>query len=128
MGLDKSKIIIGLPTYGHSFRLVNPFNTKLGAPAEGFGSVGTEGFVTYSEVCWFRKYNFYVTTEYDVQSCSPYLYAGLEWISYDDENSLECKVSFKIKLIEFHFSKYGISDAIHQGKWIWWSDDFFTQH
>lgn len=42
-GLERSKIVIGLPTYGHTFKLVNPFNTKIGAPAEGYGRVGSLG-------------------------------------------------------------------------------------
>lgn len=42
-GLDKDKIVVGLPTYGHSFNLVNPFNAKLGAPANGYGRVGSWG-------------------------------------------------------------------------------------
>lgn len=93
-GLNRSKIVIGLPTYGHSFRLVNPFNTRMGAPAEGFGSVGANGFVTYSDVCYFRKMNFNVRMQYDVETCSPYLFTGNEWISYEDERSLTCKTNF----------------------------------
>lgn len=85
---------MGLPTYGHSFKLVSPFNTKIGAPAEDNGYVGTMGFVTYSEVCWFQKTNYNVHVEYDTESCSPILYAGLEWISYDDERSFECKANY----------------------------------
>lgn len=81
-------------SYGHSFRLVNPFNTRLYAPAEDFGSVGVIGFTTYSEVCWFRKSNFNVKIEYDAETCSPFLSAGLEWISFEDERSLECKTNF----------------------------------
>lgn len=42
-GLDRRKIVVGLPTYGHTFKLVNPFNTKVGAPAEGYGRLGTQG-------------------------------------------------------------------------------------
>ena len=93
-GLDRSKIIIGLPTYGHSFRLVNPFNNRLGAPAEDYGSVGVLGFTSYSEVCWFQKSNFNVWAEYDTHTCSPFLSAGVEWISYEDERSLECKTNY----------------------------------
>lgn len=93
-GLDRSKIIIGLPTYGHSFRLVNPFNTRIGAPTEDYGSVGVLGFVTYPEVCWFQETNYNVRVEYDVLSCSPWLYTGLEWISYDNEMSIECKTNY----------------------------------
>jgi chitinase len=93
-GLERSKIIIGLPTYGHSFHLVNPFNTRLGAPADDIGSVGVLGFTTYSEVCWFQESNFNVRLEYDTETCSPFLSAGLEWISYEDERSLECKANY----------------------------------
>lgn len=93
-GLNKSKIVIGLPTYGHSFRLVNPYNNKIGSPAESIGRVGTMGFASYSEICWFKQNNIYVQTVYDVDTCSPYVYSGLEWISYEDERSLECKTQF----------------------------------
>uniref|UniRef100_A0A182M3W6 GH18 domain-containing protein n=1 Tax=Anopheles culicifacies TaxID=139723 RepID=A0A182M3W6_9DIPT len=99
-GLEKSKLILGLPTYGHSFALVNPFNTRIGAPASNFGRVGMFGFASYSEICWFRRYNIYVHQVYDVESCSPYMYSGSEWISYEDERSLECKAKY-IKDHEF---------------------------
>lgn len=45
-GLERSKIVIGLPTYAHTFKLVNPFNTKIGGPAEGYGRVGKNGKFT----------------------------------------------------------------------------------
>lgn len=93
-GLDRSKIIIGLPTYGHSFRLVNPFNTRIGAPSDDSGSVGVLGFASYSDVCWFQRSNFNVRIEYDTETCSPFLSTGLEWISYEDERSLECKANY----------------------------------
>lgn len=42
-GLERSKIVIGLPTYAHTFKLVNPFNTKIHAPAADYGRVGQKG-------------------------------------------------------------------------------------
>ncbi|KAG4068239.1 hypothetical protein HA402_007759 [Bradysia odoriphaga] len=93
-GLDKRKIVIGLPTYGHTFHLVNAFNTKIGAPSDDSGSIGEHGFVTYSELCWFKQNNFFITSVFDVETCSPYLYTGNEWISYEDERSIECKTNF----------------------------------
>jgi chitinase len=56
--------------------------------------VGVLGFVTYSEVCWFQETNYNVRVEYDIETCSPWLYTGLEWISYDDEKSIECKANY----------------------------------
>lgn len=73
---------------------MNPFNTRIGAPAENFGSVGVLGYVTYSEVCTFQKTNYNVRIEYDIESCSPWLHTALEWISYDDERSIECKANY----------------------------------
>lgn len=35
-----------------------------------------------------------VKVEYDTETCSPFLSAGLEWISYEDERSLECKANY----------------------------------
>ncbi|XP_053688384.1 chitinase-3-like protein 2 [Sabethes cyaneus] len=93
-GLEKSKIVIGLPTYGHTFQLVSGFNARIGAPASSYGRVGMIGYASYSEICWFRRHNIYVHQVYDVESCSPYLYAGREWISYEDERSLECKANY----------------------------------
>ncbi|XP_050083255.1 chitinase-like protein 3 [Anopheles aquasalis] len=93
-GLERSKLIVGLPTYGHSYTLVNPFNTRIGAPAAGNGRVGMFGFASYSEVCWFRRHNIYVLEAYDEATCSPYLHAGTEWISYDDERSVGCKADY----------------------------------
>lgn len=79
--------------YLYDFRLTNPYNTKIGAPAKGNGDSGQSGYITFADVCWFKNNNVAVTTVYDVETCSPYLYAGEEWISYDNEKSLECKVS-----------------------------------
>lgn len=70
-GLAKSKLVIGLPTYGHTFQLVSPFNTRIGAPASSYGRVGMIGFASYSEICWFRRHNIYVHQVYDVEACSP---------------------------------------------------------
>lgn len=52
------------------------------------------GFVTYSDVCWFARSNFFVRNVYDEEACSPYITAGLEWISYEDERSIICKTNY----------------------------------
>jgi len=93
-GLDKNKIIVGLPTYGHTYRLVSPFNHEIDSPAKGFGIVGEAGFATYSEICWFEQNNLYVNVKFDKETCSPFMYSGLEWISYENLESFECKTNF----------------------------------
>lgn len=84
-GLDKNKIVVGIPTYGHSFRyitaafffiywyiyifiyqtalysLVNPFNSKLGSPASGYGYIGQEGkhIIKYIHILLIIIYSFF---------------------------------------------------------------------
>lgn len=72
-------------------RLVSPFNHHIHSPASGNGGMGKLGFITYSDVCWFMLNNYYVETVFDEPSCSPYMYSVFEWVSYENERSIECK-------------------------------------
>ena len=53
-GCPRKKVVIGIPTYGRSFTLVDGKNHELGAPASGAGAQGqytsTPGFLAYYEV------------------------------------------------------------------------------
>lgn len=73
---------------------MNPFNHRIHSPSSGNGKVGLLGFSTYPDVCWFSLNNVFVNVVYDQETCSPYMYSSLEWISYDDERSLECKAKW----------------------------------
>ncbi|XP_067634739.1 chitinase-3-like protein 2 isoform X2 [Eurosta solidaginis] len=93
-GLDRKKLVVGLPTYGHSFTLVSALNNGINAPAEGVGRCGNLGFTSYSELCWFNTHNIVVHQTYDQSTCSPYLSSGTEWISYENETSIACKALY----------------------------------
>lgn len=93
-GLERQKLVVGLPTYGHSFTLVNPFNNGIESPASGIGGVGTMGFASFSEICWFKQNNAFLTTVFDEVTCSPYIYGGSEWISFENEQSIACKTRY----------------------------------
>ncbi|KAH8290019.1 hypothetical protein KR044_000046, partial [Drosophila immigrans] len=93
-GLEPQRLVIGLPTYGHSFTLVNPFNTRIGAPASGYGKCGQLGFVTLSETCLCANRFLAPVYTFDNDTCSPYLSALGEWISYESKTSIACKVNF----------------------------------
>lgn len=55
-GAPAEKLLVGFPTYGHTFRLASS-NTAVGAPASGPGPAGTytrqSGFWAYYEVSLF---------------------------------------------------------------------------
>ncbi|CAH0549109.1 unnamed protein product [Brassicogethes aeneus] len=92
-GMDKSKIVVGLPTYGHSFKLVNARNNGLYAPARGYGKLGSKGFIDFSQVCTFLALN-HITPVFDLETKSPYASKYTEWISFDDAQSLSYKAEF----------------------------------
>lgn len=94
---------------------MNAFNGEIGSPANGYGRTGTagsclifiskkmciflyffliKGFASYSDICWFKNNNYFITDKYDEETCSPYLHAATEWISYENERSLECKTKY----------------------------------
>lgn len=94
-GLHRNKIVVGIPTYGHSFKLVNAENPGVGSPAAGFGDLGGGGFVDYPLVCDYRaEHARDVTLRFDVESRVPYLYRGSEWLSYDSPRSVMDKAAF----------------------------------
>ncbi|KAI7815437.1 chitinase [Rhyzopertha dominica] len=92
-GMERQKIIVGLPTYGHSFSLVNPSNNGINAPASGYGELGHLGFADFSEICWFLTQNS-IKPVFDMESKSPYATKYNEWVSFDDVNSLTYKAEF----------------------------------
>uniref|UniRef100_A0A8C0IRE8 chitinase n=1 Tax=Chelonoidis abingdonii TaxID=106734 RepID=A0A8C0IRE8_CHEAB len=80
------KLIVGFPTYGHTFILSNPSNTAVGAPTSGPGPAGfytrQSGFWAYYEACVL-----------DV----PYAYKGNEWLGYDNIKSFNIKAQWLMK-------------------------------
>lgn len=53
-GADARKLVLGIPTFGRTFRLTDPKDTLLGAPADGPGTGGEVtrrlGYLAYYEV------------------------------------------------------------------------------
>ncbi|CAI6366535.1 unnamed protein product [Macrosiphum euphorbiae] len=95
-GMPKEKILLGMPTYGHSFKLINEANNGFGSPTSGPG-IGKDGFVTFSETCEFQSHQN-ASTVFDHDTRTPYSYHKNDWISFDNENSLAYKAEFAASL------------------------------
>ncbi|XP_011160586.1 chitinase-3-like protein 2 [Solenopsis invicta] len=88
-GMPREKVVVGIPTYGHTYKLDNPLNHNLQAPTSGFGQLGVKGFVSYPTVCQFLQSG--AESVFNKESRVPYAFKGREWISYDNEESVYYK-------------------------------------
>lgn len=115
-GAPKEKLMIGMPTYGRSFSLVDSTKFDIGAPASGGGSSGKytaeAGFMSYYEVCDFLHEDN-TTLVWDNEQQVPFAYRDNQWVGFDDERSLKTKVCMdsrckKRLFLEtmFHFLKF----------------------
>nr|XP_018905689.1 PREDICTED: probable chitinase 3 [Bemisia tabaci]XP_018905690.1 PREDICTED: probable chitinase 3 [Bemisia tabaci] len=96
-GAPKEKLMIGMPTYGRSFTLVDPTKFDIGAPASGGGTPGKytaeAGFMSYYEVCDFL-HGENTTLVWDNEQQVPFAYRGDQWVGFDDERSLKTKMAW----------------------------------
>ncbi|XP_043487176.1 probable chitinase 10 [Polistes fuscatus] len=96
-GAPKEKLMIGMPTYGRSFTLVDQDKFDIGAPASGGGIPGNytneAGFLSYYEVCGFLNEEN-TTLVWDSEQQVPFAYKGDQWVGFDDERSLINKMNW----------------------------------
>ncbi|XP_046385252.1 probable chitinase 10 [Ischnura elegans] len=131
-GAPKEKLMIGMPTYGRSFNLVDTNKFDIGAPASGGGTpgkyTGEAGFMSYYEVCDFL-HGENTTLVWDNEQQVPFAYRDDQWVGFDDERSLKTKMTWlkemgfggimiwSIDMDDFHGScgtgKYPLINAMH---------------
>ncbi len=96
-GAPKEKLILGLATYGRTFRLEKASESMPGDKAVGPGDLGRfsaeGGFLTYYEICkkvkedgWFVRY--------DRDQATVYAHKGVQWVSFDDVSTLARKADY----------------------------------
>lgn len=60
-GAERSKLVLGIPTYGRSYTLLNSESTDIGSPADGPGAQGDatreKGYLAYYEVATFFRWH-----------------------------------------------------------------------
>jgi chitinase len=90
-GCPRSKIVIGMATYGRTFTLSTGSN-GMGAPASGPGNAGpttnSAGFLAYFEIC-----NAGFTRVWNAAQKVPFGHTNNQWVGYDDPESISLKCS-----------------------------------
>lgn len=89
-GMPKDKLIIGIPTFGRSWKLLTSEWHNVGAPAVDEGMFS--GKLTYTEACIFVKEG--ATYYFDDESKVPYAVRERDWISYENAVSIKDKAQW----------------------------------
>ncbi|MGL5021054.1 MAG: glycoside hydrolase family 18 protein [Mycoplasmatales bacterium] len=95
-GLDKSKIIFGIPFYGRGADKVEQNENKDGLGNRIYGEVPK--FYDYTDIhneniATNFKYEFW-----DEEACAPYFYDGDKFVSYENEKSIKIKLEYMKKM------------------------------
>lgn len=92
-GMSPSKLLLGIPTYGRSWKLASAASHGYRAPAVGKGSPGPHrnltGVYTYPDACIALQQG--ATSVYNVSFGGLYLYKDVAWVAYEDVTTVTQK-------------------------------------
>ena len=87
-GCPRSKLVVGIPTYGRSWTLSSSTSTTVGSPASGAGSPGPVtkegGFLAYNEICQKIQKGDLTKVADPTNKMGPYAHGAGQWVGYDD--------------------------------------------
>ncbi|XP_042877960.1 probable chitinase 10 isoform X5 [Penaeus japonicus] len=98
LGADRRKLVIGIPTYGRSYTLLDGNFTDFGSSADGPGEQGKytkeNGFMAFYEVCEnIASHGWEVRKPYP-RRIGAYAFSGDQWVGYDDEKIVARKAEY----------------------------------
>ncbi|XP_054159586.1 acidic mammalian chitinase-like [Oppia nitens] len=97
-GAPRSKIVLGMGTYGRSFTLQKAENNGLWSPAPQKGQAGPytrePGSLGYNEICEMKSRKNTMTEVRDPYYMAPYAYTDRQWFGYDDVDSITLKAQY----------------------------------
>ncbi|XP_069988434.1 uncharacterized protein Cht6 isoform X6 [Penaeus vannamei] len=98
LGAERQKLVIGIPTYGRSYTLLDGNFTDFGASADGPGEQGKytkeNGFMAFYEVCENIASNGWEVRKPYPRRIGPYAFSGDQWVGYDDEKIVARKAEY----------------------------------
>ncbi|XP_046403175.1 flocculation protein FLO11 isoform X2 [Ischnura elegans] len=97
-GVPSSQLVLGIPTYGRSYTLLNPESIDPGSPADGPGAQGDatreKGYLSYYEICKAVKSDDWTVEQPEPDAMGPYAYKGDQWVGYDDPDTIRKKARY----------------------------------
>ncbi|XP_031628807.1 uncharacterized protein LOC116344420 [Contarinia nasturtii] len=100
-GADPSKLVLGIPTYGRSYTLLNEESTDMGAPTDGPGAQGDatreKGYLAYYEICQsIKEDDAWTVVQPNPSAMGPYAFRENLWVGYDDEAIARAKGEYVV--------------------------------
>ncbi|XP_052304929.1 cysteine-rich receptor-like protein kinase 19 isoform X2 [Populus trichocarpa] len=132
-GYPANKLLLGMPYHGYAWKLVDPTDNSLGAPASGPG-VTIDGSIGYRFVRSFiQNYGYGARSVYNSTYVVNYFVAGSTWINFDDVETVRAKISYAKEKGLLGYNVFQVinddnwalslaaQDEVHQGKrsWLW---------
>jgi len=102
LGARPEKTVLGVPFYGRAFSLINPNENNIGDKTKDTSFQGPytreDGFLGYNEICLQQIQDSGLsqtwTVNWDQYYQAPYMYRGDQWLSYDNERSIQAKTEY----------------------------------
>ncbi|KAJ6435678.1 hypothetical protein OIU84_000813 [Salix udensis] len=91
-GLPASKLVLGLPFFGYVWKLANPNENSIGAPA-----TGPADRMSYKDINNYSKTNRAADPIYNSTYVVNYVIVGSDWISFDGVDVVRKKVSYAME-------------------------------
>ncbi|XP_031257251.1 class V chitinase-like [Pistacia vera] len=94
-GLSANKMVLTLPFYGFAWRLENPMDNGIGAPAKVLPTNTENGIVAYREIKnYIDQYGPDVHVRYNSTYVVNYWTKGTTWYCFNDVEGIRTKVSY----------------------------------
>jgi GH18 family chitinase len=114
-GYPANKLLLGMPYHGYAWKLVDPTDNSLGAPASGPGVITIDGSIGYRFVRSFiQNYGYGARSVYNSTYVVNYFVAGSTWINFDDVETVRAKISYAKEKGLLGFNVYQV---IHDDNW-----------